>query len=138
MADRVYITGNNARLITSKPGHNASPSLADDFKSFDSNWFYGGAIRWIGKVTVPHRNTGVYYTFPQPLNFIPAIVVIKTLPLKSYQGDNRPAAGICVSADANTRPLNNLQVTSQRVGPFPTDGAYTQFTYDAYVVVFEA
>lgn len=138
MADRVFMSGEPPRIITSKAGYSASPALSDDFKSFDSDWYYGGGIRWTGKVTVPRYNRSIYYNFPYALNFVPAIMVIKTVPLSYYGGSNRPSAGIAVQVNGNSAPLGNLVVTNSSVGPFPTDGAYTQHTYDAYITVFEA
>lgn len=72
MAQRVFLSGNPPRLITSKPGYNASPSLPDEGKSFDSNWFDGGGIkfRYFGPVTANF----VWY-YPYALNFVPKTVV---------------------------------------------------------------
>lgn len=47
MVARVYIDGNEPRIICSKAGYEASPLLLDQDKTFDSNWYYGGGIRWI-------------------------------------------------------------------------------------------
>ena len=72
MAQRVYLSGNPPRLITSKPGYNASPSLADIYKTFDSNWFEGAGIRWMFRVSIPPGNpSSKTVTFPYALNHIP-------------------------------------------------------------------
>lgn len=72
MAVRIYETGNPPRLITSKPGYNASPSLRDDLKTFDSNWFNGGGIKFRYAGTVP---ANFVFSFPYALNFIPKYLV---------------------------------------------------------------
>lgn len=68
MAQRVNLTGNPPRLITSKPGQNATPSLRDDLKTFDSNWFNGSGIKfkYFGTFT-----TNFVYMFPYALSFVP-------------------------------------------------------------------
>lgn len=72
MAVRIYETGNPPRLITSKPGYNASPSLRDDLKTFDSHWFNGGGIKFRYGGTVP---ANFAFNFPYPLNFIPKYII---------------------------------------------------------------
>jgi hypothetical protein len=74
MAQRVLIDGNAARLITSKPGFNATPSLSDENKTFDSNWFFGGGIKW--HLTVDSM-TASSVSFPYALNYIPSVVGVK-------------------------------------------------------------
>ncbi|NYD84317.1 hypothetical protein [Brucella intermedia] len=78
MAVRIYETGNPPRLITSKPGYNASPSLRDDLKTFDSNWFNGGGIkfRYSGVFSVANF---VYY-YPYALNFVPKYTITGGIP----------------------------------------------------------
>ena len=68
MAQRVNLTGNPPRLITSKPGQNATPSLRDDLKTFDSNWFNGSGVKfkYFGTFT-----TNFVYMFPYALSFVP-------------------------------------------------------------------
>ena len=68
MAQRVNLTGNPPRLITSKPGQNATPSLREDLKTFDSNWFSGTGIKfkYFGTFTA-----NFVYTFPYALSFVP-------------------------------------------------------------------
>ncbi len=72
MAVRIYETGNPPRLITSKPGYNASPSLRDDLKTFDSHWFNGGGIKFRYGGTVP---ANFAFNFPYALNFIPKYII---------------------------------------------------------------
>lgn len=76
MAERVYMAGDPPRLITSKAGYNASPSLADINKTFDSDWFGGCGIRWIFDTTVsrPSQLGNTVY-FPYPLNHIPRCII---------------------------------------------------------------
>ncbi|MFK3665104.1 hypothetical protein ACI2JN_07600 [Ochrobactrum teleogrylli] len=71
MAQRVLIDGNAARLITSKPGYNATPSLPDEYKTFDSNWFFGGGIKW--HLTADSMTTS-FVLFPYALDYIPAVI----------------------------------------------------------------
>lgn len=72
MAVRIYETGNPPRLITSKPGYNASPSLRDDLKTFDSNWFNGCGVKF--KYFGPYAQN---YTFnyPYALGFVPRFMI---------------------------------------------------------------
>ncbi|MHC3941935.1 MULTISPECIES: hypothetical protein [Paenochrobactrum] len=69
MVQRVFLSKSPPRLITSKAGKNATPSLPDADKSFDSNWFDGGGIKWI----LPRNKSGVFTAFPYQLNYIPYI-----------------------------------------------------------------
>ncbi|MDH7787641.1 hypothetical protein QBD01_003668 [Ochrobactrum sp. 19YEA23] len=72
MAQRLYLSGNPPRLITSKPGYNAGTGLADIYKTFDSDWFQGAGIRWIFRVAIPAGNpASKTVTFPYALNHIP-------------------------------------------------------------------
>lgn len=72
MSERLYMAGDPPRLITSKPGYNASPSLGDIYKTFDSNWFNGAGIRWQfqGSVNLP-SDVSRTVMFPYALNHIP-------------------------------------------------------------------
>ncbi|MDH7786320.1 hypothetical protein QBD01_002341 [Ochrobactrum sp. 19YEA23] len=72
MAVRIYETGNPPRLITSKPGQNASPSLRDDLKTFDSNWFNGCGVKFKYFGSYP---AGFVFTYPYELSFIPKFFV---------------------------------------------------------------
>jgi len=83
MAQRVFLSGNPPRLITSKPGQNASPSLADDQKTFDSDWFYGGGIKF--HLTANSLNTTTV-NFPMALTYIPSVVGIQVMDM-----DKEPA-----------------------------------------------
>jgi len=63
------------RLIISKPGYSASPSLADERKLFDSNWYATGMIMATGTV----QKTGgqqLVIPFPFPLHYVPAADVM--------------------------------------------------------------
>lgn len=61
------------RLITSKAGFNASPTLSDQNKTFDSDWYRGGAIKWRLLTTVP-ANVGYFeVAFPYQLSYVPII-----------------------------------------------------------------
>ncbi len=72
MAVRIYETGNPPRLITSKPGQNASPSLRDDLKTFDSNWFSGCGVKfkYFGSFT-----TNFVFNYPYALSFVPKFLI---------------------------------------------------------------
>lgn len=72
MAVRIYETGNPPRLITSKPGYNASPSLRDDLKTFDSNWFNGCGVKF--KYFGPY-STNYVFNYPYVLNFVPKFFI---------------------------------------------------------------
>ncbi|QGA55846.1 hypothetical protein [Brucella sp. 2280] len=72
MAQRTYLSGNPPRLITSKPGYNASPSLGNIYKTFDSDWFNGAGIRWIFRVSIPSGNpASKTVLFPYALDHVP-------------------------------------------------------------------
>ncbi|WP_052502972.1 hypothetical protein [Brucella anthropi] len=73
MVQRVYLVGGTSpRLITSKTGYDATPSLADQYKTFDSNWFNGGGIkfRYYGSA-----GTNFVWNYPYALSFIPKFAV---------------------------------------------------------------
>ncbi|QDC00344.1 hypothetical protein [Mesorhizobium sp. 8] len=76
MADRILLE--TGRMIISQPGYNASPSLADANKVFDSDWAFGGAIITAGvkQFTVEDTTSG-YYTidFPTALDYVPAVIL---------------------------------------------------------------
>lgn len=69
------MSGNPPRLITSKPGFNASTSLADVNKTFDSNWFNGCAIKWRINWDIPANTTGIKMLFPYVLSYMPVIAI---------------------------------------------------------------
>lgn len=71
MAQRLYLSGNPPRLITSKPGYNASPALENIYKTFDSDWFNGAGIRWIFRVDIPTGIASKTVTFPYALDHVP-------------------------------------------------------------------
>ena len=56
----------------SKPGFDASPSLGDENKLFDSNWFFSALIIAAGRVA--HSGTSHVINFPQQ-TFVPAAEV---------------------------------------------------------------
>jgi len=82
MAQRVYLSGNPPRLITSKPGQNASPSLPDAQKTFDSDWFYGGGIKF--QLTA-NSLTDTQVNFPYALNYIPSVVALMIVDMDKQQ-----------------------------------------------------
>ena len=68
MAQRFYSEA--GRIIFSKPGYNASPSLPDIFKIFDSAWSFGYVLIASGSVGV---SVGTHtISFPAQ-HFIPTI-----------------------------------------------------------------
>jgi hypothetical protein len=69
MVQRVFLSKSPPRLITSKAGKNATPTMADADKSFDSNWLDGGGLKWVLKL--PTSTSAV--TFPYQLNYIPYV-----------------------------------------------------------------
>lgn len=77
MAQRLYMTRNPPRLITSKPGHNATPELPETLKTFDSNWFNGCGIRWIFNASVARPSQlGATVMFPYALNHVPRCIIM--------------------------------------------------------------
>lgn len=70
MVQRVFLSKSPPRLITSKAGKSATPTMADANKSFDSNWFNGGGLKWILK-----KSNSAFTPFPYPLNYIPYVWV---------------------------------------------------------------
>lgn len=73
MVQRVYMSKNPPRLIVTKPGYEASPSVSEIGKSFDSNWFDGGGIRWVLNGV---KEKGARINFPYTLTKIPVITPI--------------------------------------------------------------
>lgn len=69
MVQRVHLSSNPPRLITSKAGKNATPTMADAEKSFDSNWFDGGGLKWV----LTRNKSGDFTPYPYALNYIPYI-----------------------------------------------------------------
>lgn len=74
MTARIYMDGNIPRIITSKAGYDASPTLANEHKTFDSNWYSGGGIRW----TLEQLRSGASWNdssiqFPETLNYVPKV-----------------------------------------------------------------
>lgn len=85
MVDRVYMRGSPPRLITSKAGFNASPSLPDENKSFDSDWFNGCGIKWrLNGYIAPGPNSGLTINFPYQLNYIPYVVSQNIQPMTDF------------------------------------------------------
>ena len=60
------------RIILSKPGYDATPSLPDSFKILDSNWQFSGAIIASGRVAASPSNNVI--SFPAQ-HYIPAAEV---------------------------------------------------------------
>lgn len=83
MTKRFYFTDNSPRLITSKPGFEADPSLDEDCKTFDSNWFGGNGIKWVLRkdqyfdaqgFDPPWKLSDMTIDFPFELNYQPACI----------------------------------------------------------------
>ena len=122
MVQRVHLSSNPPRLITSKAGKNATPTMPDADKSFDSNWFDGGGLKWILKV----NNQGAV-TFPYPLSYIPYVWGFTGGNL--WNGDNnvfdaswfssqdKPPANNCIlMSDWYQRPGMKTTVSTTGVG----------------------
>lgn len=71
MATRFYAEA--GRIILSKPGYNASPSLPDIRKILDSDWQFSGAIIASGRVSRSQSNNVI--SFPAQ-HYIPAAEVL--------------------------------------------------------------
>lgn len=83
MARRLLLTGTPPRMIISKSGYDADPSLDEDCKTFDSNWFGGNGIKWVLRKDVyfeaqgfnpPWNPSDVTIDFPFELNYQPACI----------------------------------------------------------------
>lgn len=83
MAQRLLLTGTPPRMIISKPGFDADPSLDEDCKTFDSNWFGGNGIKWVLRKQQTFTPQGFYppwdlhtmtIDFPFELNYKPACI----------------------------------------------------------------
>lgn len=70
-------------MIISKPGYDADPSLDEDCKTFDSNWFGGNGIKWVLRkdqyfdaqgFDPPWNISDLTIDFPYELNYQPACV----------------------------------------------------------------
>lgn len=62
------VSAQSGRIIMSKPGYDASSSLPDAFKLFDSNWGATGLIAF----TINIVSGQSFVPFPFPLHFVPA------------------------------------------------------------------
>nr|CAD6411180.1 hypothetical protein REQ54_00845 [Rhizobium sp. Q54] len=70
----LQLTAQSGRIIISKPGYDANPSLPDAFKIFDSNWFATGGIIAAGSAI---KSMGLPLTIPfTPLHYVPAALVM--------------------------------------------------------------
>lgn len=67
----VRFLANAGRIIMSKSGYDASPTLPDQFKLFDSNWMATGLVIATGTYQMPSSGDGVV-PFPYPLHYAPA------------------------------------------------------------------
>lgn len=111
MAERVYQTSTPPRLITSKPGFNASPSLAETNKTFDSNWFNGCGVKFKFWGPVSQNMT---YMYPYALSFVPRAII-------QY---HRPW-------DGNTSYFSGIPDSAWSVLPNPIRPGFTQFWQSA-------
>lgn len=78
MVNRVFVDGSIPRIICSKPGYNADLSLANEYKTFDSNWYYGGGIRWILNSNITSGQS-TFTLFPYALNYRPRVNTFLTV-----------------------------------------------------------
>jgi hypothetical protein len=68
----IRFLASSGRIILSKPGYDASPSLPDAFKILDSDWQFSGAIIASGRVSLAPGNTVI--NFPAQ-HYVPAAEV---------------------------------------------------------------
>lgn len=73
---------NPGRMIVSKPGYDAGPSLADTSKIFDSDWNFSGLIIACGRFTDPGPEpntdpTPITIPFDDP-GYVPSAIVTAT------------------------------------------------------------
>lgn len=141
MVQRVLLTSNPPRLITSKAGKNATVSMSDDDKTFDSNWFDGGGIKWI--LQVPKPDAAV--SFPYPLNYIPYVWGFSGGQL--WNGDNnkfydgffapadKPPVNDCILTSASVQLPQNIPTISTTGIGNPKTSQYDSFV--DYWIVFE-
>lgn len=107
MVDRVYMRGSPPRLITSKPGFNASTSLADTNKTFDSDWFNGTGVKFKFFGPCSQNQT---YMYPYALGFTPRAMI-------SYHRQ----------WDGNTSYFSGIPDSAWVVHPNPIRPGYTQY-----------
>lgn len=136
--------GSPPRLITSKSGFNASPSLAETNKTFDSNWFNGCGIKWRLDLSGP---AGVrperFLAFPFPLTYIPYVVLhdVRIRPNANGQYDsqiNWPVApsspGLLLAAGSFNTPFT---VSTTGI-TYPGSSSENLNPYHLQFLVFEA
>lgn len=137
MRDRVLFDGNLTRVITSKPGFDATPAQADENKTFDSNWFYGGGIKFILKAD--SRYDSVVY-FPYPLDYIPSVVQFNVM-----DRDKEPVKNTFGFQDMPNPPddvkyvfLNGgFKVSTDRIYEIPLE-TNIYYNFVRHFLVFEA
>lgn len=135
MATRVYIDGNEPRIITSKAGKEASPALANADKTFDSRWYSGGGIRDNLTATIPSR-ANLTVNFPATLNYVPKVWPVA---VKRFNGDGNlfDATGSTPGLPSDFRPPNDGMVIANEygIGKFKVFNNRVEFGYiDQYWV----
>ncbi len=71
----VRFLSNAGRIIMSKAGFEASLTMPDEQKIFDSNWMATGLVISSGIATVPTGSGEFAIPFPYPLHYAPAAMV---------------------------------------------------------------
>lgn len=117
MADRTYISG--SRIIISKPGYNAGPSLPDQYKVFDSAWPFLGRLVVSGTALDPssgadETSTSNPIVIPYGITFAapPLVAVFPMIPSAYAAGvreslvDDYPAPVIGLAAMTLHRPAS--------------------------------
>lgn len=94
----VRFLANAGRIIMSKAGYDASPSLPDQFKLFDSEW---GASSMVVMLGTAFKQSGVnlIIPFPSPLHYAPAADVTKVGSGLNFDGGGARAQGYTTNAE---------------------------------------
>ncbi|WOC14573.1 hypothetical protein [Pseudochrobactrum sp. MP213Fo] len=114
MVARVYIDGNEPRIITSKAGKEAGPALPDADKTFDSRWYSGGGIRWNASNDIPNK-ADLTVRFPGTLGYVPKVWINA---VKQWNGDQElfDASGSTPGLPSDFRPPHDGYVISNELG----------------------
>ncbi|WOC15430.1 hypothetical protein [Pseudochrobactrum sp. MP213Fo] len=120
MVTRVYIDGNEPRIITSKAGKEAGPALPDADKTFDSRWYSGGGIREVASETL-NINQNFTVNFSETLNYIPKIWAN---PVKQFNGNQQLFGWHIEGVPEDFNPPNDGYVISNELGAYASFKAF--------------
>jgi hypothetical protein len=111
MAKRFYQSG--GRIIMSRPGYDASPSLADNRKIFDSNWSFGASVIQAGSFAF--SGWPIVINFPQQ-SYVPAAEVWADVDTEFFGSRGTMHLGWRVDDLPASRIYNNrIEVTNEHL-----------------------